>query len=273
MAPSTAVPVFRAVPMPGLRPAFLFAFALLVSPASAAEPVPAPALDGKALAATLRPLLVSALPDPLTTASMGWGDQREVPIGIKWEKQRLLYKPVPMMALRNDGHWQKVTLTAIDPAKSLVLNIRDVRTAGDKTYFHASVGLDVRGVYEQQMWALAKRLYAGETRVRCRATLDLTCELTSNVTFAPKAVLPALDLRIRATEAKVGYGDVVCEHTFGLDGKPAELLGKAALEVMKKVAPQVERDLLAKANAAVLKAADTKEVRIEFSKLLPLPGK
>lgn len=257
--------------MPGLRPVLLLA--LVLSPAAAADPIPVPVLDGKTLAATLRPLLVTALPDPLTTAPMGWGDQREVAIGIKWEKQRLLYKPVPMMAVRNDGHWQKVTLTAVDPAKSLTLDIRDVRSAGDTTYFRATVGLDVRGVYEQQMWAVAKRLYAGETRVRCRATLDLTCELTSGVSFAPKAVLPALDLRIRATEAKVGYGDVVCEHTFGLDGKPAELLGKAALEVMRKVAPKVERDLLAKANAAVLKAADTKAVRIEFSKLLPVPGK
>jgi hypothetical protein len=255
--------------MPAFRLLAALALPLLAHPVSAAEP----AFDGKSLAATLRPLLVNALPSPLSTASMGWGDQREVPIGVKWEKQKLLYKPVPMMALRNDGHWQKVTLSAIDPAKSLTLTIRDVRTTAEKTYFHATVGLDVRGVYEQQMWALAKRLYAGETRVRCRATLDLACELTSTVTFAPKAVLPTIDLRIRATEAKVGYGNVVCEHTFGLDGKPAELMGKAALGVMRAVAPQVERDLLAKANEAVLKAADTKEVRVEFDKLLPRAGK
>ena len=48
-----------------IRPAFLIAFALL-APASAADPVPA--LDGKALAAALRPLLVAALPDPLSVA-------------------------------------------------------------------------------------------------------------------------------------------------------------------------------------------------------------
>lgn len=249
----------------------LLAALLLAPPAAAADP--APAYDGKALAAALRPLLVNALPSPLSSASRGWGEQREVPIGVKWEKQRLLYKPVPMMALRNDGHWQKVTLSAIDPEKSLTLTIRDARPAGEKTLFRAAVGLDVRGVYEQQMWTLAKRVYAGETRVRCRATLDLACELTGSTTFEPKAVLPTIHLRVRATEAKVGYADVVCEHTFGLDGKPAELLGKAALEVMKAVVPQVEKDLLAKANAAVLKAADTKDVRVEFGKLLPLPGK
>lgn len=254
-------------------PAFRLLAALALPLAALPVPAAEPAFDGKSLAATLRPLLVNALPSPLSTAAMGWDTQREVPIGVKWEKQKLLYKPVPMMALRNDGHWQKVTLSALDPAKSLALTVRDVRTTADKTYFHATIGLDVRGVYEQQMWTLAKRLYAGETRVRCRATLDLACELTSNITFAPKAVLPTIDLRIRATEARVGYTDVVCEHTFGLDGKPAEVLGKAALEVMKKVAPQVERDLLAQANAAVLKAADTRDVRVEFDKLLPRPGK
>jgi hypothetical protein len=254
--------------MPGLRPSLLALFAVAL-PAAAADP----AFDPKALSAVLRPMLVAALPAPLSVAPMGWGGQREVTIGVKWEKQRLLYKPVPMKAVRDDGHWQKVTLTAIDPAKSLALNIRDVRTAADKTLFDAAIGLDVRAVYENQMWGMGKRVYAGETHVRCRAVLDLRCELTSSTTFEPGALLPTVAIRVRATEARVGYSELVCEYTLGVSGKPAALLGKAAFEVMKKVAPQVERDLLAKANAAVLKTADTKEVRVEFDKLLAKPVK
>ena len=254
--------------MPGLR---LSLPALLAAATSVAAADPA--FDPAALSTVLRPMLVSALPTPLSVAPMGWGDQREVTIGVKWEKQRLLYKPAPMRAVRNDGHWQKLSLTAIDPAKSLALNIRDVRTAADKTLFAAAIGLDVRAVYENQLWTMGKRVYAGETHVRCRAVLDLRCELSSSTTFEPGAVLPTVAIRVRATEARVGYSELVCEHTLGINGKPAEVLGKAAFEVMKKVAPQVERDLLAKANAAVLKAADTKEVRVEFDKLLAKPGK
>ncbi len=254
--------------MPGLRPSLLALFAAAMSVAAAE-----PAFDPKVLSATLRPMLLNALPDPLAVAPMSWGEQREVVIGIKWERERFLLKPVPMKAVRNDGHWQKVTLTAIDPAKSLALHIRDVRTAADKTTFNAAIGLDVRAVYENQMWAMGKRVYAGETHVRCRAVLELASELTSSTTFAPGAVLPTVAIRVRTTEAKVGYSELVCEYALGVSGKPAEVLGKAAFEVVKKVAPQVEKDLLAKANAAVLKAADTKEVRVEFDKLLPKPGK
>lgn len=253
--------------MLGLRTVFLAVLA--ASPAFAGGPTP----DPKALSALLRPMLLAALPNPLAVAPMGWGEQREVTIGVKWEKQRLLYKPVPMKAVRNDGHWQKVTLTALDPAQSLTLSIRDVRIAGEKTYFHADIGLNVRAVYEHQLWTLAKRVYAGETHVRCRAVLALTCELTSDAVLAPGAILPVLKIRARATEAKVGYSDLVCEHTLGVNGKPAELLGKTAIEVMRKVAPQVERDLLAQANKAVLKVADTKDVRVELDKFLSTPGK
>ncbi len=37
---------------------------------------------------------------------------------------------------------------------------------------------------------------------------------------------------------------------------------------MKKFKPDLERDLLAKANAAIVKAADTKEVRVSLGGLL-----
>jgi len=254
--------------MPGLRPT-LVALLVVAAPAVAADPTP----DPKALSSLLRPMLLAALPNPLAVTPMGWGDQREVTIGVKWEKQRLLYKPVPMKAVRNDGHWQKVTLTALAAADSLTLTIRDVRIAGEKTYFRADIGMTVRAVYEHQLWTLAKRVYAGETHVRCRAVLALTCELTSDAVLTPGALLPTLKIRARATEAKVGYSDLVCEHTLGVSGKPAEVLGKTAVEVMRKVAPQVERDLLAKANAAVLKVADTKDVRVELDKFLSKSGK
>jgi hypothetical protein len=247
----------------------LLALALLAAPAAAAEPP----LDARGLTDALKPMLLASLPTPLAVAPMSWGEQREVTIGIRWERERLLFKPLPMRAVKNDGHWQKVTLTAVDPAKSLALHVRDVRVAADKTIFNAAVGMDVRAVYEQQMWAMGKRVYAGETHVRCRAVLDLKCELTSSTTFEPGAKLPTVTIRVRGTEARAGYSDFVCEHTLGMNGKPAEVLGKAAFEVVKKVAPQVERDLLAKANAAALKAAETKEVRLEFDKLLAKPAK
>ena len=77
--------------MPGLRPSLLALFAAAMSVAAAE-----PAFDPKVLSATLRPMLLNALPDPLAVAPMSWGEQRDVVIGVKWERERFLLKPVPM---------------------------------------------------------------------------------------------------------------------------------------------------------------------------------
>jgi hypothetical protein len=66
----------------------------------------------------------------------------------------------------------------------------------------------------------------------------------------------------------VFYTGLVCEHTLGVGGDAARLIGEAVHDLLTAVKPSVERDILAKANAAVVKAADTKEVRVAFDRLL-----
>ena len=84
----------------------------------------------------------------------------------------------------------------------------------------------------------------------------------------PGSLLPDAVIRVRVTEAELHYTDLVCEHTAGLDGDAAKKVGEAVLKFLKQAKPSLERDLLAKANAAIVKAADTREVRIELDKLL-----
>ena len=231
---------------------------------------PLPAHDTKELAGTLRKLMLANLPDPVVEADMGWNTQRKVAIGVKWEKVgRVRLKPMVMRDVKNDGHWQKVHIHATDPEKSLTLTVSNLRSPEvGKTLFDAQIGLDSKIVYEQQMWLGGKRLYAGESQARCRAGLNCVVELTDKVEFKLGTLLPAVSLRVRVVEAQLSYTNLVCEQTFGLSGDAAKLVGKTLLEVLKKVQPHTEKDLLAKANTAIVKAADTKEVRIEFDKLL-----
>ena len=231
---------------------------------------PSPAHDTKELSSTLGNLLLANLPDPLVEADMGWDTQREVAIGVQWEKKGLIrYNPSVMRDVKNDGHWQKMHFHAKEPAKTLTLAVSNVRVPEvGKTLFDAHIGLDTKIVYEQQMWAAGKRLYAGETGARCRAELRCVVELTDKVEFKPGSLLPAITFRVRVVEADLSYKDLVCEHTLGLKGDAAKLVGKTLLELLKKIRPNTEKDLLAKANAAIVKAADTKEVRVELDKLL-----
>lgn len=229
-----------------------------------------PAHDTEELAATVRKLLLANLPEPLVESSMGWDTQREVTLGLRWEKKGLVrYSPTVMKDVKNDGHWQKVHFHAKEPDKSMAVAVTNVRVPEvGKTLFDAHIGLDSNIVYEQQLWTGGKRIYSGETRARCRAELHCVVEITDKVEFKPGSTLPTITLRVRVVSADLSYKDLVCEHTLGVGGEAAKLIGKALLEVLKKVQPNTEKDLLAKANAAIVKAADTKEVRVELDKLL-----
>lgn len=238
---------------------------LLVGTAPAAEPA-----DSQRLAQVLRGLLLKNLPDPVLESGRGWGHQKEVVVGLKWHRAgRLRLKAEPQKALRNNGHWQKVRIQAIDPARTLSLAVRDLKhPEAGKTTFEAYAAIDTRLTYEQQLWKSGVRLYAGETRARCRAVARLACEFTNRLEARPGSLLPDAVIRVRVTEAELNYTDFVCEHTAGLDGDAAKKVGEAVLKFLKQAKPSLERDLLAKANAAIVKAADTREVRIELDKLL-----
>ncbi len=250
--------------------ALLATMAIRAAAQSPMAKAPEPAVDTQAMTETFKKLLLANLPTPLVESKTGWDIQREVTIGIEWEKVgKIRFRPKEMKAVRNDGHWEKVSVTAVDPEKSLALKLGNVRTGKDgQTLFDADLGLDVRVVYEQQMWAFGKRLYAGETHAKCHTDVKMVVELSNSVETQPGSYLPTLMFRARVKEADLTYRDLVCEHTLGLNGEAAKKLGKIVYDIVKKLKPDLEKDLLSKANAGIVQAADTKELKVEFDKLL-----
>src|SRR5205085_2469644 len=132
----------------------------------------------------------------------------------------------------------------------------------------AVVAADADGSFEQQLWKGGVRLYSGETRGRCRATVRLACEATTRLDRKPGAILPDAVVRVRVTGARLFYDDLVVEHALGVGGDAAKAIGEAAHRLLTRFKPSLERDLLAKADAAIVRAGDTKEVRVEFERLL-----
>jgi hypothetical protein len=242
----------------------LLALALLSAPAPARPAPPGRALDpgaalgllGKsdsadALAGGLRGLLLQALPEPLYEDATHWGAQ----------------KPGPRRRMVNDGRWWKVRISAANPRDTLVLDLRDLRRPEPgRTTFTLFVSLDARVQFDRQTWRGGLRTYSGSTRARLRLKLTLRCEaqtrLEANGTLLPDAVF-----RLRVVGSELAYDNFVVEHTAGVGGEAAKVLGDAARAGMKQWHPSLERDLLAKANAAILKAGDTKEVRVSLLSL------
>jgi hypothetical protein len=231
-----------------------------------ARPDPA---DVKALEATLRPLLLKNLPDPLVSSAPGWGRQEEGVVGVMFHKEGLRLRTEQVRGLRNDGTWRKIEVRAVNPAQTLALGITEAAyPEPGRATFTAMVGTDCDIKFVQQVWRNGTRLYSGETRARCRVAVRLRCEAASRTELKGGSLLPDLVFRLRVTEAQLFYENLVVEHTAGVGGEAARVLGDAVIDTVRRVKPDLERDLLAKANAAVVKAADTKELRLSFDSLL-----
>jgi hypothetical protein len=224
-----------------------------------------PSANAEHLAHLFRGLLLANMPSPIIEAPRNWGHQKEVVVGLKWQGAR----PIPQKSLRNDGHWQKVRVEALNPATTLAVGVHRLDCPQPDTLtFEVMLGVDTRLTYEQQLWKSGARLYSGETRARCRAALRLNCEASSRLEHRPGTILPDMVVRVRVTQAELFYTGLVCEHTLGMGGDAAKWMGNTFHDLLLAVKPSMERDLLAKANAAIVQAADTKEVRVKLDQLL-----
>jgi hypothetical protein len=244
-------------------------FAILMLITSAFLPLTAgekSAADLGALAAALRPIILGALPKPLYEKSDNWGNTTLVANQLKWHGLR----PKVIKAPKNDGNWRKTTVTARDPAGSLEFHLSDLKSDGaDRQTFKAFLALMVHVDHEEEIWEKGLRLYRDTTEVRVRIMAQLDIETSIRLEANPKSFLPDTVFRLRVLKANVSYDNLVVEHIAGIGGTGARLFGETIRSTLKQWKPSIERELLAKANAAIVKAADTREVRISLSSLLP----
>lgn len=236
-----------------------------------AVPAPAqlPLLPGSTkdqLSGDLRGLLLKNLPSPLYEAAPNWGHQSEskrLEFRGKLRNLRLEMMQEP----RNDGVWRKIKVEAIHPADTLVFDLRHlVKADGGRLAFQLFVAMDVSFEIRQQRWLSGIKLLDTEVRGRTRVRITLDCEAASRLDTAN--LLPDLVIQLKVVHANLEYENLKIEHIAGVGGEAAEIIGEVGQTLIKQWKPSIERDLLAKANAAIVKAGEQKEVRVSLSKLL-----
>jgi hypothetical protein len=238
----------------------IFAMVLLVSGVLSAQ---APA-DNDAIGRALKPILIDAMPAILYEKSDNWGHQAMVPVGLKWQG----VKPSVQQSPRNHGTWKKLVINSQDLKRSLDLKIYDLKSIdSEKQTFKVHFAFQMGVRYDQQNWENGLRLWSGSLQARAQVKLDMDCENTLKVEV-DKNFLPDFIIRLRVTRADIRYDNLVVEHINGIGGSGAKLLGQAVHDCMNQWKPSIERDLLAKANSAIVKAADTREIRLGFGSLL-----
>lgn len=239
---------------------------LLLRPALRADE---PTVTPGEMSELFRSLLLANLPSPLYEKGYNWGKQREAVVGVKWKRDGILLKPEVIKKPHNDGVWRKIRVEADAPTKLLQLAVSELKTVEQgKITFNVNVTFPVHVHFDQQIWESGIRLFSGSTRARCKVGALLKCEVVSQWEYKKGSLLPDLTFRTRVTEAKLGYDDLVVEHTLGIGGDGARLIGEAVIETVRQARPSLEEELLLKGNKAIVKAGDTKEVRLKLSKLL-----
>jgi hypothetical protein len=237
-------------------------------PLPALGPLPIPGLTGSAkdeLAGALRGLLLKNLPDPLYEAAPNWGNQAEVKRLRLRGRVRELHAEMTH-APRNDGVWRKIRVEAVNPPETLVFDVRDVTTpAPGKIHFQTFTAVDVLVNFHQQRWESGFKLFDAKARAKARVKITLDCEAEGKI--ETEQLLPELVIQLKVAKADLRYDNLKFEHIAGLGGEAAQIIGEAAHAAIKQWRPSIERDLLAKANAAIVKAADKKEIRIGLNKL------
>jgi hypothetical protein len=246
----------------------LLAIGLAMAAAACAAP-PVSLLSSSAkdeLAGNLRGLFLQHLPVPLYEKENNWGHQAMV-------KRRhiqgrfggdihieVMHEP------RNDGVWKKLLVEAVNPAESLVFDLREViNSAPGKITFQIFTALDTQVNYTHQRWESGLRLFDASARAKVRVKVTLDCEATTRVENG--VLLPDLVIELKVTKADVKYDNLKFEHIAGIGGEAAQLIGELGHAALTQWRPSIEKDALAKANAAVIKAGQHKEVRLSLAKL------
>jgi hypothetical protein len=136
----------------------------------------------------------------------------------------------------------------------------------------AFIAFDAHLEYHHQIWRAGIKWYDASARARLRLKLTLDCEVTSRVE-AGALLLPEAVVRLRVVRSDLRFDNFVVEHVGGVGGEAAKLFGDAVQGSLREWHPGLERDLLARANAAIVKAGDTKEVRLSLLQILKNPPK
>jgi hypothetical protein len=258
------------------RMLLLVATAVAISTASFAAP-PLPFLPGSTkdeLAGNLRGLFLQNLPTPLYEKENNWGHQttvrrRHIEGKLGDLHIEIVHQP------KNDGVWKRLLVEAVNPNESVVFDLRDIANPEPgKVTFQIFAALDTQVNYTHQRWESGLKLFDAAARAKVRVKVTLDCEATTRVENG--ILLPDLVIELKVAKADVKYDNLKFEHIAGIGGEGAQLIGELAHAALTQWRPSIEKDALAKANAAVIKAGQHKEVRLSLAKLFkaaPAPKK
>jgi hypothetical protein len=225
-------------------------------------------VEAEALTKVLRELLKKNLPDPITKSNHNWGHQKAVTTKTL-HREGFKFWTEEAQEMKNDGTWRRADIRIPEQDKIAVAVTELTHPEDGKMLVTVSaVAERVDLHFEQQIWTNGVRIYGGETRGHCKGALTLKAEVITKTEFKPGSFFPNISLKLQVTKAEVFYEKLVVDHTAGLNGEAAKAIGDLTIQIVKAIKPNLEKDLLEKADAAIVKAAQKKELTLTLDKLM-----
>lgn len=220
-----------------------------------------PAEKVAALQSALKTTMLLAMPDPMVQGKEKWGHQEQTVSGLKWSG-----KPEFSYQNRNHGTWRKYEVELRQPHEShLRLRLDEVKITGNNQMsFVVYLDADVNFEVTQENWNHGIRLFHGTVRGQAVMQIKLLCTSRLEIDTDAKG-LPALKYRLKTERAKASYVDLKVKHLAGIGGSAAKWIGDWSVDAMNQLKPSIERKLIDKLSAKLVKAADTKEIQVSLS--------
>jgi hypothetical protein len=238
------------------------------APGAASESLKTDPAEAEALAHVLRDLIAKLLPDPLSKSDHNWGHQKAVTV-TRYQREGLRFYSESFQEMKNDGTWRRTEIRIPEKDRiSLAVTELTHPEPGKMSVTVGAVAERVELHFEQQIWKSGLRLYSGETRAHCRGALVLKAEVNTKSEVKAGSFLPEFKLKLHVTSAELFYEKLIVDHTAGLGGEAAKAVGDLTIQIVKAVKPHLERDLLEKADAAIVKAANSQELTLTLDKLM-----
>jgi hypothetical protein len=225
-------------------------------------------IEAEALTKVLLELLKKTLPDPITKSNHNWGHQKAVTTKVL-HRDGFKFWTEQVQEMKNDGIWRRADIRIPDHDKIAIAVTELTHPEDGKMQVTVSaVAERVDLHFEQQIWTNGVRLYGGESRGHCKGALTLNAEVITKTEFKPGSFFPTISLKLQVTKAELFYEKLVVDHTAGLNGEAAKAIGDLTIQIVKAIKPHIEKDLLEKADTAIVKAAQQKELTLTLDKLM-----
>ncbi len=189
-----------------------------------------------------------------------WGKQKNLTVGVRFERDGVILKPKRKRQLVNHGEWKRYEIQ-LDPAKQQQLKLETIAVRkGEMTARGKGMEIDSKLNLPLVLharfshWRRGVQLYSVEAQGTATVRVEMTCHVDG--VLDTSRFPPALTIKPEVTRADVQLTDFELERVSDLHGPVVKQLGKMLHDIANDQLKKRRDHLVKKINRRLDKKAD-----------------